>query len=174
MGAVTVMRVASLFPDDVTMVIACDGQWSSPATASDLWEGRIQRAMRDGMEGLASETVARWFPPSAHELLPEAMNAVRDMVSETPVGGYVACARAMQSYDFKKDYERVHVPVHFIVGECDGKLPDTMKLMHAATPHSTLTVVKGAGHLPNIDQADDFNALLEALLSSQTPNVEVS
>ncbi|TDV35766.1 3-oxoadipate enol-lactonase [Paraburkholderia caballeronis] len=166
MGAVTVLRVAARFPQRVVRVVACDGQWKAPAGAREAWENRIAAARTTGMTPLAAATVARWFPAQSSRAAASRIAAVEAMIRATSVDGYAYCAMAMQAYDFSGDYPRLALPVHFVVGACDGALPATMLDMHAATPGSTYDVIPEAGHLPPVDRPETINALLARYLGS--------
>ncbi|AMV48282.1 hypothetical protein ATN79_47320 [Paraburkholderia caribensis] len=164
MGAVTTLRFAARFPRRVTRVVACDGQWRSPAGASKVWDGRIATARSTGMDALAETTVARWFPKSAWRHSAARISDVQAMIRTTPINGYVYAAMAMRSYDFRQDYPHIQLPVHFVAGACDGALLEAMRNMHAATPGSTFDVIPDSGHLPPIDNPEAVNHLLARYL----------
>lgn len=156
MGAVTVLRCAARAPQRCRAVIACDGQWRSPAGARETWVERINVARGQGMAALAKPTATRWTCPDFFTRLPETAARVERMVADTPAEGFVACADALQDYDFSKDFPGLSVPVLYLVGRQDGAMPEIMKEMAAATPGSVYRAIDHCGHLPNIEQPEAF------------------
>ncbi|WP_348538909.1 alpha/beta fold hydrolase [Streptomyces pseudovenezuelae] len=61
---------------------------------------------------------------------------------------------------------RVTVPVLVVVGADDGYTPvSDAEAMHAALPDSTLRVIEGAAHLPNLERPGEFNETLGRFLA---------
>lgn len=167
MGAVTVLRCAARFPQRVECVIASDGQWAAPETAPVAWQQRIGKAQREGMAALAEPTLQRWFLPAFAARDPQARARVAAMISSTSLDGYAGCARAMQHYDFRADYAQLALPVLLLVGAQDGALPAVMRQMQRATPGAQLLEIDDAGHLPNIERSEAFNAAVSTFLQGR-------
>ena len=55
---------------------------------------------------------------------------------------------------------RKEAPTSLIVGANDGPLPQAMRDIQALIAGAVLEVIPEAGHLPNIDQPQVFNAAL--------------
>jgi pimeloyl-ACP methyl ester carboxylesterase len=61
---------------------------------------------------------------------------------------------------------RVTVPALVVVGADDTYTPvSDAEAMHAALPDSTLHVIKGAAHLPNLERPEEFNEILGEFLA---------
>ena len=110
-------------------------------------------------------TLARWLRPGTVQADPPALHRIRGMIAGTPLQGFVRATRALQDYDYRFYPAVLRCPAAFIAGAEDGMLPQVMRGMAAACPGSTFTALKGAGHLPNIEQPACFNAALDALLA---------
>jgi len=167
MGAVTVLRCAASHPRRITRVLASDGQWAVPAGAHQLWAERIGLALEDGMQALIEPTVQRWFTAASLTSDADSVQHARRMIGATPKEGYAACARAMQDYDFRSDFAQLSVPVQYVVGEHDGKLPEVMREMSDATPYGCFTAIANAGHLPCLERPDEFNAMLGTFIATK-------
>ena len=64
---------------------------------------------------------------------------------------------------------RTDVPAWVVVGEDDAYTPvSDAEFMHRQLPDSTLTVIAGAGHMPNLEYPVEFNAALTAYLKGLT------
>ena len=70
--------------------------------------------------------------------------------------------------DFRDDLKQVKVPTLVIHGDADAIVPieGSGQRTHLALPHSTLVVVKGAPHGPNLTHAPAFNAALLSFLKA--------
>jgi 3-oxoadipate enol-lactonase len=164
MGAVTALRLAQRFPNRLRAVIACDGQPASPASAEETWEQRIHVARQSGMDALMESTLERWFSDDFRGRGGPRLDEVRAMIRNTPIDGYIACARALQRYDFRTDLAKIRLPVLLVVGEKDGALPAVMRSLHLTIPGSKFVEIVGAGHLPNIERAADVMRATEIFL----------
>lgn len=164
MGAVTVLGVAARHASRVRRVLASDGQWAAPAGAAAAWEERIAVARAAGMTALAGSTAARWFTPASLAQPSAMLDKVRAMIAATPAEGYVACARALQHYDLRTEISTIRVPCMLLVGAEDGALPFVMRRMADAIPGAGYGEIAGAGHLPNIERPQAFDAAAAAFL----------
>lgn len=167
MGAVTVLRAAARRPDRVDAVVASDGQWRTPVGGTSAWQKRIDEVIAQSTGAIAEPTISRWFLPNFRDSDPQGYAHVRKMIASTSSDGYIACAQALQNFDFTSDYPHLAMPVLYIAGAEDGALPATMKEMARATPHGRFVEIPQAGHLPNIERPDTFYRALSAFLDEQ-------
>ena len=164
MGAITALRLAARYASRMARIVACDGQWASPAGSAELWEERIKVAGSQGMDALVEPTVQRWFRPAFLAANPPVLGKVRQMIATTPAGGYIACSKALEKFDFRESLRESSVPTLFVVGALDGTMPQAMREMHQALAGSQFREIAEAGHLPNIEQAEEFNRILAGYL----------
>lgn len=162
MGVPTGLQLLSRAPDRVERMVLCDGQAATAAGGAAAWDERIQAARAGGMAALADATVARWFGP---EFVADGRaDRVRAMIAATPLDGFVACARALQSYDFANVLDTIKAPTLLIVGARDGAMPATMARMGDRIAGAQLIEIADAGHIPNVEQPDTFNRALLGFL----------
>ena len=161
MGAATGIALAQSNPGRVARLLCSDGNAATAPGGAQGWEERIAAARRDGMKPLADVTLSRWFASPASPAIP----AVRAMIEGTKLEGFVACARALQDYEFRPGLAEMRMPVLFVAGSADGAMPKTMPLLAEAVTGARYQEIAGAGHLPCIEQADTFTAALSAFLS---------
>ena len=164
MGGVTVLGAAACHPARVERVMVCDCQPGSTSASAAAWEERIAVAETGGMAALVEPTVARWLPPATVQAGAPALRRIRGMIATTPLLGFVRATRALQDYDSSAHSAALRCPAAFVAGAEDGTTPQAMRAMAAACPGATVTIIEGAGHLPNIEQPARFNAALDALL----------
>lgn len=114
------------------------------------------------MESFSVSNVARWFPkPSEYsDPLARCYGHIHDMVQSTPLQGFAACARALQSYEVPIDKlasifaKSDNKKLLLVAGERDAKIPERLTdLYNALSPTSNvdLFIVPGSGHLPMVD-----------------------
>lgn len=160
LGGMMGFGLGILHPRRVASLVLCDARADMPAELGAVWDQRIETALREGCGALAVSTTERWFGKRFLEAHPALAQRFRDGVARTSVEGFVGCARAIQRLDYLSRVERIAAPTTLIVGANDGPLPEAMAQLKQRVTGSALEVIPDAGHLPNIDQPDAFNAAL--------------
>jgi 3-oxoadipate enol-lactonase len=132
------------------------------ATA-EIWRDRMEKAARDGLNTLTDSTMERWFsaPFRAGPELP----LWRNMFQATPLQGWIGCAGAIAGTDFYTTTAALHLPTLGIAGDRDGSTPpdlvrETVDLIHG----SRFVLLRGAGHLPHVEQPLPYVAALRGFL----------
>ncbi|MDX3134788.1 alpha/beta hydrolase [Streptomyces europaeiscabiei] len=122
------------------------------------------RLLREGMTGYADEVLYKMVAPYADA---EVAAQVRRMMTATdPEGAAAALRGRAERPDYRELLTRVGVPALVVVGADDEYTPvSDAEGMHAALPDSTLHVIDGAAHLPNLERPDEFNKVLEDFLA---------
>ncbi|WP_326537084.1 alpha/beta fold hydrolase [Pseudorhodoferax sp.] len=145
----------------VLSLVLCDARADAPPAVAAPWDERIALAQQHGScAPLAAPTIERWFGKDFVAAQPAICQRLQSVAASTSVGGFVACARAIQGLDYVAAARAIRVPVTLVVGANDGVLPAAMQDLHERIAGSVLETVPDAGHLPNIDQPDRFNASL--------------
>ncbi|MBS79401.1 MAG: hypothetical protein CMO32_27310 [Variovorax sp.] len=98
------------------------------------------------------------------EAHPAEARALHAAAAGTSRAGMVGCARAIQQLDHRAAARGIRVPTTLLVGANDAALPDAMRELRTEIPGAHLEIVPDAGHLPNIDQPERFDAALRAHL----------
>jgi 3-oxoadipate enol-lactonase len=146
--------------DRLHSLCLCDTRADAPAAFAAPWDERIAIAQRQGCVALADSTIERWFGKAFVDAHPIIAQTFRMTAAATSVEGFVGCARAIQRLDYLHDVASIATPTSLIVGANDGPLPQAMRDIQASIAAAVLETIPGAGHLPNIDQPDAFNAAL--------------
>lgn len=101
------------------------------------------------------------FAPSTR---PELVEAFGEAIRQFHPAGFRAMARA-SAEDIREALPLIAVPTLLVYGDQDIRAPLTVAYaLKAAIADSTLVVFPGAGHVCNIDAADDFNTSVRAFL----------
>ncbi|MCF6525751.1 alpha/beta fold hydrolase [Streptomyces sp. JJ36] len=168
MGGQIVMEFLRLFPERVRALVLADT--SAPAESAAGRRERLataDRLEREGMGPYAEEVLDRMVTPQNQRDLPEVAGHVRRMMHDAPPEGAAAALRGRaERPDYTATLRAARVPALVVVGEEDAFTPlADARLLHDALAGSELVVVEGAGHLPNLERPEAFNAALDAFLA---------
>ncbi|WP_300439651.1 alpha/beta fold hydrolase [uncultured Mameliella sp.] len=164
MGVPTCLAAARARPDRVAAFVVVDGVARSAAGREAFWTERRETAHADGMTRIAAETTARWLPDvDAGAPLAQGLIA---MIAATPVEGFAAATHALASYDQSAALASLTCPVLGLAGEKDGAMPDAIRTQFGPLPDVRFDTIPGAGHVPNFQCPEAFNAALAPFLDA--------
>jgi len=148
-------------PHRLTSLALCDTASIVPAEAQPVWQERLDKVRKKGMEALFEETLERWFTPAFLRQDSPMVKLIREQILATPVAGYIGCAEAIRRLNYLERISGIKTPTLIIVGEDDPGTPvSAAEAMHQRITDSELVVLPSARHLSNVEQADPFNAAL--------------
>ncbi len=167
MGGQIVMEFHRRFPERVRGLVLAD---TSPLAETP--DGRrvrnelADRLLREGMDRYAAEVLPRMMAPTNIDGRPDVAAHVLGMMRGTPAAGAAAALRGRaERPDYAAELRRVTVPVLVVVGSEDDFTPvSDAELIRDLIPGAMLAVVDGAGHLPNLERPEAFDAALAAFL----------
>ncbi len=130
---------------------------------ADMWHARIDAVREGGIAALADPVMERWFSESFRST-PE-LALWRNMLVRQPPEGYAGCSAAIAGTDFYTPTSGLRLPTLGIAGDRDGATPpdlvrETVKLI----PGSQFHLMKGAGHLPCVENPAEYARVLTAFL----------
>ena len=130
----------------------------------DMWATRIAAVNADGIEALADGVMERWFS-DAFRQTPE-LEIWRNMLVRQPDAGYSGCSSAISGTDLVATTSQLRLPLLGIGGSEDGSTPpDLVRETIAAVPGSRFELVRGAGHLPCVEQPGVYADILNRFLA---------
>lgn len=95
-----------------------------------------------------------------------ALAAIEQSVGALRKASYMKAVEAMVEFDSSDLQPRIDVPTLLIGGSHDKLIPLAhMQDMERTIPGAALTVLEGAGHVLNLEQADAFNRTVRHFLS---------
>jgi 3-oxoadipate enol-lactonase len=128
----------------------------------ESWDARISAVDRGGVEAIADAILERWFTADFRVHRSDELKGWRAMLTRTPKQGYLAACGALKRADLRPYAGAIGVATLCLVGEEDGSTPVPLVRETAAMiPGARFEVIKGAGHLPNLEQP----ALLARLIA---------
>ncbi|GIF16584.1 alpha/beta fold hydrolase [Actinoplanes teichomyceticus] len=167
MGGQIAMECLRLFPERIAGLVLADtfAQGETPQGRTD--RNRVaDRLLAEGMAGYTTENLPKMMAAYNVAAMPDVAGHVRTMMLNTPPEGAAAALRGRaERRDYRELLTTVAVPALVVVGRDDQFTPVAdAELMHRLIPGSMLSVIDGAGHLPNLEQPAAFNAALHAFL----------
>lgn len=143
------------------LVIANSAAQIAPA---QLWDERIAMVRRHGMASIADGIAQRWFTADYIASEPDAVDAIRRMIIDTPLAGYVSCCAAVRDFDVRNKMSEIKLPVMVIAGAADPATPPQLTQQISQAIDGSRFASLPAAHLSNIECRDAFNRLLADFL----------
>jgi len=169
MGGMIGQCLALSHPHRLKSLVLCDTASIVPAEAQPLWQERLHKVSKKGMEALFEETLERWFTPAFLRQNPPMVKLIRKQILATPVAGYIGCAEAIRRLNYLDRISEIKTPTLIMVGEDDPGTPvSASEAMHEHIAGSNLVVLPSARHLSNVEQTEAFNAALLKFLKNRS------
>ena len=150
--------------DRIGALALCD---TTMRNRRSMWVERIAAVEAGGLEPQVEPAMQRWFTARFRNAHPELVKQMRRMVRSTSIKGYLGCAAAMRDGQLERLAAEIRQPTLIVAGDQDGSAPpDEPDVMHRAIAGSQLVLIEDAAHLPNIEQARRFNAVLGDFLAT--------
>jgi pimeloyl-ACP methyl ester carboxylesterase len=169
MGGQIVMEFYRLFPGRARALLLAD-----TFAAAETQPGKkvrnetADRLLGEGMDRYAGELLTGMVSPRTLEARPEVAAHVLAMMRRTsPVGAAAALRGRAERRDYVDMLADIAVPSLVVVGSDDDFTPVAdARLIHGRIPDAMFAIIDDAGHLPNLERPEDFNAALDKLLDS--------
>lgn len=130
-----------------------------------MWDERIAAVEKDGIEALADAVMERWFSKD-FRATPE-LELWRNMLVRGEDAGYAGCSAAISGTDFYATTATLRLPALGIAGSEDGSTPpDLVREMMDLIPASKFHLIRRAGHLPCVEQPEEYAQVLTDFLKS--------
>lgn len=166
MGVPTGLRAYQQDPNRFEKLVFVDGMARTAPTGAAGWQERIDLVKDKGIKEFANITADRWLQEDTRKSNKGKM--LTTMISAISVDGFTQCARALQGYDYADIVPTINVPLLAIAGAQDGAMPAAMKKTFSAVANVQIETIANAGHVPNFERPDIFNAVLNKFLESDT------
>jgi 3-oxoadipate enol-lactonase len=130
-----------------------------------LWDERIAAVHKGGIECLADAVMERWF--SAEFRKQPELELWRNMLVQQAANGYAGCSAAISGTDFYTPTSGLRLPTLGIAGTEDGSTPpDLVRETVDLIPGSQFHLIRRAGHLPCVEQPEEFAQVLSDFLKA--------
>ncbi len=148
-------------------LILCDTLAAAdPPEAAQKRLENADRALAEGCDFLVEAMLPRLLAETTPQEQPEVVEAVREMILQTPPQTVAAALRAMaQRPDSTPLLSTSDLPVLLICGQDDKvSTVQAMRTMWTACPQGQLVEIPQAGHLAPLEQPAAVNAAIEHFL----------
>ena len=129
--------------------------------SAEMWQQRIDSLHTGGIEALADSIMQRWFANDFRQHCAGELLAWRNMLTRTPLQGYIACCAAIAACDFEQSNAELTLPTLVIAGEEDGSTPpELVRATAAMIKDSRFELIANAAHLPCVEQPEIYARIL--------------
>lgn len=130
----------------------------------EIWNPRIAAVLDNGIASISDAILSRWFAP-AFAATPD-FQMWRMMLERTPAQGYADVCAAIRDADYTGDLAHIRAKTLVVVGSDDASTPPALvRAMAERIAGAAFVEVADAGHLPCVEQPDQFIALLKQHLA---------
>jgi len=169
MGGQIVMQLVKDHPGRVQALLLADtfAGLDTPQAKQARYD-TADRITEEGMEGYAEELLPKMISKQTRASRPDVEEHVLTMMRNAPKEGAAAALRGRaERPDYTPALATVRVPALVVVGSDDEFTPVAdAELIHREIKTSTLVVIEGAGHLPNLERETEFDEALSTFLTS--------
>ncbi len=159
LGGAIGQMLAIKHPERVERLILCctAPKFGEPA----FWHDRANKVLEGGLDSILEATKSRWYNPGTAETNPFAQSLLDELMTFNPVG-YANTCKAVADFDVRAKLSEIKCPTLAIAGTEDLSTPvSVMQELANAIPNAELIAVKGAAHIGNVEQPEEFkNAIL--------------
>ncbi len=132
----------------------------------EMWEDRIKTVEEGGLEAALDGTMQRWFSAKFRDTI--EFKGWENFHLRTPARGWTGCAGAISGTDFISSTSGLRLPTLGIAGSEDGSTPpDLVRETLDLIPGSQFHLIRGAGHLPCIENPEEYARVLCEFFASQ-------
>ena len=169
MGGYVALAMWRRDPNRVRALVLVDTK-----AAPDTDAGRAKRAEQiefvkaRGSAALADTMMQGMVGKSTRALRPDLTEGIHAMLARAPKNGVIGALTAMRDRpDSTPTLATITVPTLVVVGEDDVLTPvSDARALHEGIAGSRLEIVRGAGHLSNVERPAAFNHVLSEFLAS--------
>ena len=163
MGARIACWFYEKYPNKVNSLVLCDTNLGSSRFSKEEKEEFVSLRSKPFERGMRIE---EFSPRIAKSLIGDFnnKNALSKLISSLNFlrkESYIKTVKTFISDDWLNNYSKIKVPCLVMVGELDNLTPPSVaEEINALIPNSRLKIIKGAGHLINIEKPKIFNELI--------------
>lgn len=169
MGGYVAFEIVRRYPQRVAGLLLTATRASADSEqARAEREKAIVNVQTQGVGPLAAGMLPRLLSPITYENDHQLVEFLMQMMESTSPNGAIGALQAIRDRsDSRPTLPDIGVPTLIIHGADDQIVPlAEAQAMQAAIPQAHLIVLPDAGHMPNLEQPDAFNAALGEFLAS--------
>lgn len=162
-GGLITLELASRFPARFPKLVLCDT--GAVIGTAVMWNERIAGLKADGFKHLGAAIVARWLSPAFAAAQPAAYQGYTNMLTRTPLPGYIAACEAIRDADLRLAAPSITAPALVLCGAEDmATPPDLGRELAGLLGNGHFHLIHHAAHLPCIEQPEVMAARINEFL----------
>ncbi|CAH2779811.1 MAG: Beta-ketoadipate enol-lactone hydrolase (EC [uncultured Paraburkholderia sp.] len=164
MGGMIAQQFALDHPLRIATLTIADSAVGTPPENRSIWDQRAGAVRKDGMVPLVESTLNRWLTPDFQSAHPEAVEPIREVLSQTLPEGYAMACASLRDFDVSSKLGTLRCPTLTVAGRHDAGTPPASAKAIADAIEGAQFELLDAAHLAPIEQSHRFAALLETFL----------
>lgn len=171
MGGYVALAAARMFPGRFAGLVLIDTKAEPDDSAAKVGRATASALVRaKGVAALVEVMLPKLLGETTRRDRPAVVDQVRRLALAQSDEGVLAGLQALRDRpDARPSLAGMRVPTLLVYGAEDTLTPPSQGEALAAALGGELVVLSGAGHLPNLEVPDTFNAALRAWLTRVTP-----
>ncbi|MCP5098413.1 MAG: alpha/beta fold hydrolase [Chloroflexi bacterium] len=163
MGGYVALEFYRRYPEYVAGLVL-----TATRAGADSDEGKANRdkavagIQENGVDGLIDGMLPKLVTKETAVSDPDTLSFIRQIMEKTTDVGAIGALQGMRDRSDSTDLlSEISVPTLIIHGKDDQLIPiSEAEVMHKAIKNSKLVVLENAGHLPNLENVDEFNDVM--------------
>ena len=137
------------------LLVGCGAGFPEPAKGA--FAKMIEAVEAGGMEAVIPLALRRIFTEDYLEQHPDMAEERAEVLVRTDPAAFIIACRALHALDYRSSAHQVANPTMILVGEEDQATPPALaEELHGLIPGSTLTMLPGLAHAPQIQDPAGF------------------
>jgi pimeloyl-ACP methyl ester carboxylesterase len=168
MGGYIALAAARLLPMCVRGLILCSTRAGADSAESKAGRDKtIDQVKQSGTSVVTQGMYPKLLSPETYQAKPAVAAELKEIMKGATVEGVLAALTAMRDRpDSTSLLPNLHMPTLIIHGRDDQVIPPTeAEAMAKAIPHNDLHIMDQAGHLPNLEQPEEFDRVVKKFLA---------
>ena len=162
-GGMIAQKLASIKPNLINKLVLCDT--AVKIGNYDIWNERIELLKKKGIIGISDFIIERWFSKSFILSNLNEIQVYKNMLNTTSIQGYIECCEAIKEADLSMSTQLIKNPTLVLVGSNDlSTPPEQVQSTANLIKNSKFHVIKNSGHLPCVDNPDEFAKIIKNFL----------
>ena len=163
-GGIIAQGLAARYPELVRAMVISNT--AAKIGTAEMWQQRIAALRAGGIEAIADDIMQRWFAKQFHADSPTELRGWRNMLTRTPLDGYIGCSAAIAATDFTGSTKTLTLPTLAIAGSEDGSTPpEVVRATADLIAGARFAQIDDAGHVPCIEQPQEYARLLNEFIA---------
>jgi pimeloyl-ACP methyl ester carboxylesterase len=150
-----------------TLVLAAAYAGWAGSLPADVVAARLAACLREA-DLPPSQFIPGWIPGLLTDAAPaELVDEIVAIMSKFHPVGYRVMIRGFAEADLRHVLPSIDIPTLLLHGDADKRSPlSVAQELHAKIPQSRLAILRGIGHLSNVEAASQFNVEVRHFLQS--------